>query len=109
MTLAYGDNVTCTLTNNDKPGKIVIIKNAKPQNGTFTFSTTGPATQGPGSSWPSGFQLTGSTAGLGNTKTFTVDAGILVQESTQLSWILTGIGGSSDPNTPYNCTATGTM
>ena len=55
VTLAYGDNVTCTLTNNDKLGKIVIIKNAKPQNGTFTFSTTGPATQGPGSSWPSGF------------------------------------------------------
>src|SRR5262249_11969070 len=29
------------------------------------------------------------------------------KESTQLGWILTGIGGSSDPNNPYNCTVTG--
>jgi len=26
---------------------------------------------------------------------------------TQLSWTLTGIGGSTDPNTPYNCVVTG--
>ena len=25
----------------------------------------------------------------------------------QLGWVLTGIGGSTDPNTPYNCTVTG--
>ena len=26
----------------------------------------------------------------------------------QLGWILTGIGGSTDPNTPYDCVVTGT-
>ena len=37
-----------------------------------------------------------------------MDAGnYTVQEGTQLSWLLTGIGGSSDPNTPYNCTTAG--
>src|SRR5712691_2314232 len=30
-----------------------------------------------------------------------------MKEGTQLGWILTGIGGSSDPLTPYNCTVTG--
>jgi len=46
--------------------------------------------------------------GGGNTRSFTVDAGdYSVREGTQLSWTLTGIGGSTDPNTPYNCTVTG--
>jgi hypothetical protein len=109
ITLGLGQDATCTITNDDKPGKIVVIKNAKPANGTFTFNTTsGVANQGPGSAWPGSFTLTGSTSANGNTKSFTVDAGsYTVQESTQLSWVLTGIGGSSDPNTPYDCTLTG--
>jgi hypothetical protein len=74
----------------------------------FTFLTTG-ATSGPGTSWPSpSFTLNGSTAGGGNTRTFTLDAGTYTaKESTQLSWTLTGIGGSTDPNTPYNCKVEG--
>jgi hypothetical protein len=51
VTLALGDDITCTITNNDNPGKIVIVKNAKPQNGTFDFTTTG-TTAGPGTDWP---------------------------------------------------------
>jgi hypothetical protein len=109
ITVPLGAHVTCSITNDDQPGKIVIIKNAKPANGVFTFTTTG-STSGPGTSWPSpSFTLTGSTSGGGNTKTFTVDAGsYTVKESTQLGWTLTGIGGSSDLNTPYNCVVTGT-
>jgi len=30
-----------------------------------------------------------------------------VKELVPLGWVLTGIGGSTDPNTPYNCTVTG--
>src|SRR5204862_7122135 len=30
-----------------------------------------------------------------------------VQEGTQLSWVLTGIGGSTNLQTPYDCTVTG--
>ena len=90
----------------DQPGRIVIVKNAKPQTGTFTFNTTG-STSGPGTSWPASFTLNGDPAGGANTTTFTVDAGqYTVKESTQLGWILTGIGGAPEPN-PYNCTVTG--
>jgi hypothetical protein len=106
VTLAYGDNKTCTLTNNDQPGTIVIIKNATPTQGVFSFDTTG-STNGPGTSWPTGlaaFTLTGSTANNGNRRTFTVDAGTYtVKEQTQLGWLLTGIGGSTDPLHPYDC------
>jgi hypothetical protein len=108
ISLKVGDNRTCTITNDDQPGTIVIVKNAKPQNGTFTFATTG-ASNGLGTSWPASFTLNGDTTGDGNTQTFTVDAGAYsVKESTQLGWLLTGIGGSTDPNTPYNCVVTGT-
>jgi hypothetical protein len=110
VTLAYGDNVTCTLTNNDQPGTIVIIKNATPQNGVFTF-TTGGSTSGPGTSWPTSptnnFTLTGSTVNDGNQKSFKVDAGdYTVKEDLQLSWLLTGIGGAG-PSAPYDCSVTG--
>ena len=107
ITLALADTAVCTITNSDQPGTIIIQKNATPQNGTFTFTTTG-TTSGPGTSWPSQFTLTGSTSGGGNVRTFTVDAGnYSVAEGLQLSWTLTGIGGVNDPNTPYNCIVTG--
>src|SRR5205823_4647149 len=68
--------------------------------GNFTFTTTGTGY--------TGFTLTGATTGGGNQKSQTLNAGsYTVKESTQLSWVLTGIGGSTDINTPYNCTVTG--
>ena len=98
--VANGGTQTCTITNNDDPGTIVVIKNAKPAQGNFTFTTTGTGYQG--------FQLTGSTANNGNKNTQTVNAGTYtVKETTQLGWLLTGIGGSTDPETPYNCVVTG--
>jgi hypothetical protein len=110
LTLALGDTATCTITNNDQPGTIVIIKNATPAQGVFSFDTTG-STNGPGTSWPTGlaaFTLTGSTANNGNRRTFTVNAGTYtVKEQTQLGWLLTGIGGSTDPLHPYDCVVTG--
>ena len=110
VTIAAGDNVTCTFTNKVLP-KIVIVKNAKPAQGIFTFDTTG-STSGSGTSWPTGtsaFTLTGSTAGSGNTRTFTVDPGTYtVTEQTQLGWVLTGIGGSGQPApNQYDCVVTG--
>jgi hypothetical protein len=110
LPLALGDTATCTITNNDQPGTIVIIKNATPAQGVFSFDTTG-STNGPGTSWPTGlaaFTLTGSTANNGNRRTFTVNAGTYtVKEQTQLGWLLTGIGGSTDPLHPYDCVVTG--
>jgi len=108
VTLALGADVTCTITNDDDPGRIVIIKNATPQSGVFTFATTG-TTSGPGTSWPASFTLSGDPTGGANTRSFTLDAGsYTVNESTQLGWILTGIGADpADPDHPYNCTVTG--
>jgi hypothetical protein len=101
ITLALGQSAVCTITNNDVGGTIVVIKNAKPANGSFAFTTTGAGY--------SGFTLTGSTASNGNQNSQSgLNAGTYsVRESTQLGWVLTGIGGSTDVNTPYNCTVTG--
>jgi len=100
ITVGIGGEATCTITNNDNPGKIVVIKNAKPTNGSFAFTTTGTGYNG--------FTLTGATTGGGNVNTQNLNAGTYtVKEGTQLNWILTGIGGSTDPNTPYNCVVTG--
>jgi len=100
---AHPDTVTVT-TNNTltrDQGTIIIIKDAKPAQGSFAFTTTG--------SGYNGFTLTGATTNNGNKNTQVLDTGTYTaKEGTQLGWILTGIGGSTDPNTPYNCTVSGT-
>ena len=103
VTVPNGVGVVCTITNDDQPGTIVIVKNAKPQSGTFTFSVTGSGYQG--------FVLSGDPTGDGNKNTqANLSAGTYtVQEATQLGWILTGIGGGLpvDPtdvkNTKFYC------
>ncbi len=93
-------DVVCTITNNDQPGTIVVIKNAKPAQGSFAFTTTGTGYNG--------FTLTGATTNNGNVNSQTLNAGTYtVKEGTQLGWILTGIGGSTDPNTAFACVVTG--
>jgi hypothetical protein len=108
VVLGAGEDVTCTITNNDDPAHIVIIKNATPQSGTFTFATGGTTT-GPGTSWPATFTLNGDRTGGANTRSFTVDAGTYTAtESTQLGWTLTGVGGSTVPGEAYKCVSTST-
>jgi Prealbumin-like fold domain len=97
ITVGIGGEATCTITNDDQPGTIIVQKIIKPtgSNTSFSFGTTG--------SGYNGFSLTG---GAQNSQT--LNAGnYTVNELVPLGWVLTGIGGSSDPNTPYNCTATG--
>jgi hypothetical protein len=96
LTLALGESATCTFTNVDLPGRIVINKVTKPANtGSFAFTTTGTGY--------SNFSLPGGGSNGQNLSAGTYT----VKETTQLGWILTGIGGSTDPNTPYNCVVTG--
>ena len=88
---------TCTITNNDQPGTIIVKKIIKPTGSltSFAFNTTGTGY--------SGFSLAG-----GQQNSQTLNAGsYTVKELVPLGWVLTGIGGSSDVNTPYNCTVTG--
>jgi hypothetical protein len=77
-------------------GRIIVIKNAKPAQGSFAFTTTG-AGYDP-------FTLNGDpTAGNVNNQLL-VTGTYTVKESTQLGWILTGIGGGDpvDPNDVLN-------
>lgn len=103
-----GNGTTVSATNPDNyygvGGTIVIIKNAKPASGTFAFTTTTT-----GSAY-AGFSLTGSTSGGGNTITRTnlLPGTYTVKETSQTGWVLSGIGGSTNPETPYDCVVTGT-
>jgi hypothetical protein len=78
---------------------IVVTKIIKPTGATtsFNFVTTGTGY--------TGFSLMG---GQSNTQSGLNAGGYTVQELVPLGWVLTGIGGSTNPATPYNCTVTGT-
>jgi hypothetical protein len=97
VTVALGQTRTCTLTNNDQPGTIIVKKIIKPTGSStsFAFNTTGAGY--------TGFSLAG---GQQNSQQLSAGS-YTVKELVPLGWVLTGIGGSSDPTTPYNCTVTG--
>jgi len=63
---------------------------------SFSFAATG--------SGYVDFSLSGAQT---NTQTQLKAGSYSVQELVPPGWVLTGIGGSTDPNTPYNCTVTG--
>ena len=92
------EDVTCTITNNDQPGTIVVQKIIKPVGSltSFSFTTTG-----------TGYINFSLAGGQTNTQTNLSAGSYSVKELVPLGWVLTGIGGSTDPNTPYNCTITG--
>ena len=96
-TIVRATLTTCTVTNDDQPGKIIIKKVTKPagSSASFTFETTvAPYV---------GFALTD-----GQSNTQTLNAGTYtVKELVTSGWVLTGIGGSTNPNTPTACTVTG--
>jgi hypothetical protein len=97
ITLANGDSAVCSINNDDKPGTIIVQKIVKPVTSTtsFQYQTTGTGY--------SGFSLSG-----GQQNSQTLNAGsYTVTEVVPPGWALTGIGGSTDTNTPYDCTVTG--
>ncbi|HEX9019190.1 MAG TPA: hypothetical protein VF806_08380 [Anaerolineaceae bacterium] len=96
-TIAAGQTITCTITNADLPGTLVIKKISDPVNsGSFAFTTSGAGY--------TGFNLPG-----GGQNSQTLSAGTYtVTESTQLGWILTGIGQDPvNPAAPMACAVTG--
>ena len=95
VTVALGQDVTCTITNNDQPGTIIVEKVIKPTGSStsFTFNTTGTGY--------GGFSLAGGQQNSQN-----LNAGsYTVKELVPLGWVLTGIGGGG-PGL-YDCTVTG--
>jgi hypothetical protein len=95
VTVLNGGSATCTITNNDVGGTIVIKKNADPASGVFTFQTTGTG-------YTTGFSINGGpVTGQTNTTNGLSAGTYTAKELTQLGWTLTAIGGSTDPNKPY--------
>jgi len=102
--IAVGQTKTCTITNDDQTGTIIVQKIIKPTGSptSFSFQTTG---DGGANALPD-YQTFSLAGGQQNSQT--LDAGsYTVKELVPLGWVLTGIGGSSNSNTPYNCTVTG--
>lgn len=81
ITLGAGDNKSCTITNDDQPGHLTIVKNTVGDDGLFLFTVSGSSASTP-SIQTSG--LTGTTGALA------VNAGTYsVAEGGQGSWDLT--------------------
>jgi hypothetical protein len=93
-TIAIGATKTCTVTNDDRPGHIIIKKITKPSGSTTSFSFDAVGT---------GYVDFSLMDGQQNDQT--LDAGSYsAQELVPAGWVLTGIGGSTDPNAgPYDC------
>jgi hypothetical protein len=98
VSVGDGDHVICTFTNTRNQGTIVIQKITKPIGASTSFNfQTNPEPP-----------YTHFSLASGGTNSQTLDTGTYtVKELVPLGWVLTGIGGSTDPNTPYNCTVTG--
>jgi hypothetical protein len=97
VSLSVGQTKTCTITNDDQPGTIVVRKLVRGTNTATSFSFDA-----------SGGAYADFTLAAGSTNTQVLNAGsYTVRELLPLGWVLTGIGGSTDPNTPYNCVVTG--
>jgi hypothetical protein len=97
VVLNNGESVTCTITNNDEPGTIIIKKITKPTGATTSFSFDATGT---------GYSDFSLLDGAMNTQSLSAGS-YTAMEMVPLGWVLTGIGGSTNPETPYNCTVTG--
>lgn len=97
VSVGIAGSATCTITNNDDPGTIIIRKITKP---------TGASTSFPFDAVGTGYNDFSLTDGQQNSQSLNAGS-YSAQELVPLGWVLTGIGGSTDPNTPYACTVTG--
>jgi hypothetical protein len=88
---------TCTNDTTSAAPKLIIKKISDPVGtGSFSFTTTGSSYQP--------FTIPGG----GQNQQYLQPGTYMAKESSQLGWVLTGIGGSTDANFPYNCVVTGT-
>jgi hypothetical protein len=97
ISVGIGGSATCTITNDDIPGKLIIRKFTDPSGSpaVFTFSTTGTGYVGP-------FQISGVTTGGANMNMQMLDIGTYTAtEQVTPGWTLTGIGTFGQAGT--NC------
>lgn len=83
ITIQPGDDKTCTITNDDIPGTIMIVKNTLGGDDSFDFTVAGPSQATP---------TVTTTGGTGNTGFITSDAGSYSISETDIpeGWDLTG-------------------
>ncbi len=81
ITLAGGSNKACTITNDDQPGHLTIVKNTVGGDGSFGFTVTGPTASTPSITTVNASSTSGSLA---------VSAGTYsVAETAQTGWDFT--------------------
>jgi len=106
VVLGLGESVTCTITNDDQPATLIIVKVVKGTGGTFGFTTTGAGLD------PS-FSLNPATDGSDQKSYSTLSVGSYsVTESAASGFVLTDLGcsdqavGTYDPNTTRTVSTT---
>ncbi len=104
VTIAAGDTVTCTITNNDQPAVLRIVKQVKGAAATFAFTATGVGIA------PS-FTLTPPGVDLADTVVFeNLPAGVkTITESPTAGYILTDLGCSAQGEASVDPAATSTV
>lgn len=81
VTIGLGQDVVCTITNNDIPGRLRIDKVALGGDATFDFTVVGPTPSTPSAT---------TVSGVGTTGEMTIDAGdYSVAETVPTGWDLT--------------------
>jgi hypothetical protein len=103
ITLANAQSATCTITNDDRPGTLIIRKFTDPANSPqlFTFNTSGTGYTGP-------FQISGVTSGGANVHSATLDVGsYTAMEDVPSGWTLTGIGTFGQAGTACSVSSNG--
>jgi hypothetical protein len=95
ITVGIGGAATCTITNDDLPGTIIVRKLIKPEGAltSFAFNTTG-----------TGYDPFSLSGGQQNSQSLSAGS-YTVRELVPLGWVLTGIGGAASG--PYDCIVTG--
>jgi hypothetical protein len=102
VVLGAGENVTCTITNNDLPATVCVRKFTDPSNSptVFDFTTTGTGYVG--------FGISGVTAGDANRNCQPVNAGnYTARETVPANWVLTGIGTFGQAGTACSVSSNG--
>lgn len=90
ITLGLNEEATCTITNDDQPAQIKIVKNTVGGDGTFSYIVTGPLPGSPNIS---------TTNGTGTTGFVEVSAGnYTITEGSVAGWDMTG--ATCDVGTP---------
>jgi hypothetical protein len=103
VTLANGQSATCTITNDDQPATLILVKVVKGAGATFTFNLSGsglPATQNltPATDGQDSHTFSGLSAGLKS-----------ITEVVPTGYILTDLGCDDQPIGTYDPTLTQTV